>query len=312
MNISSLCFGCFWLFATISCLAADVGTVTLIDGKPRLLRGTAWYALVEGVRIRDTDVIDVPEKAQFQLEMTDGGALGLIGPGALYVVSMSPGDAKQRPVIDFWVSRGWLKFDTKPTLARLRMRSGMGSVTTSDAAAVVHLTADALEVFVETGSTRVVEPGKPDTAGVEVRGGSFASRAAGKQVITAERAPSTFIGALPRDFMDPLPLRIARFGTPREPVLDHEATYPEVQAWLAGPYRVAFGKRFEAKIATDPTFKAAVDATAKTVPDAAAAKAATPPAPATATAAKVEPPKEEKKAEPERTWRWPWERASGK
>jgi hypothetical protein len=311
MKIGSLCTGCFWLFATMSCLAADVGTVTLIDGKPRLLRGTAWYALVEGVRIRDTDVIDVPEKAQFQLEMTDGGALGMIGPGALYVVSMSAGDAKQHPAIDFWVSKGWLKFDTKPTLARLRVRSGMGSVITSGAAAVEHLTADALEVFVETGSAHVIEPGKPDTAGVEVRGGAFASRAAGKQVAAAERASSAFVGAMPRDFMDPLPLRIARFGTPREPVLDHEATYPEVQAWLAGPYRVAFGKRFEAKIATDPTFKAAADANAKTVPDAAAAAKAAPP-PAPATAAKVEPPKEEKKAEPERTWRWPWERASGK
>jgi hypothetical protein len=310
MKISGLCFGCLWLFATMSCFAADVGTVTLIDGKPRLLRGTAWYALVEGVRIRDTDVIDVPEKSQFQLEMTEGGALGLIGPGALYVVSMSSGDAKQRPATDFWISKGWLKFDTKPTLTRLRIRSGMGSVVTSGAAAVAHLTPDTLEVFVETGSARVIEPGRPDTAGVEVRAGAFASRAAGKPVIAAERAPSAFVGALPRDFMDPLPLRIARFGTPREPVLDHEATYPEVQSWLGGPYRVAFAKRFEAKLATDPAFKAAADANVKTVPDAAAAK--TVPTAAPTTAAKVEPPKEEKKVEPERTWRWPWERATGK
>ena len=87
------------------CFGADVGTVTLLDGKPRLLRGTAWFTLVEGVRIRDSDVIDVPEKAQLQLEMTDGGALSLIGPGALYVRFLTSGDAKQRALAEFWVTQ---------------------------------------------------------------------------------------------------------------------------------------------------------------------------------------------------------------
>ena len=153
-----------------------------------------------------------------------------------------------------------------------------------------------------------MEPGKSDSAGTDVKGGAFASRAAGKAVTTAERAPATFVAALPRDFMDALPLRTSRFANPREPVQDHEATYPEVQAWLAGPYRVSFMKRFEPKLA-DPTFKAAVDANSKATPEwATAAKSAPPPPPLT----KVEPPKEEKKAEPERTWRWPWEKAGAK
>jgi len=312
MKIRWLSLASIWLLAAVPCLAADVGTVTLIDGKPRLLRGMAWYALVEGVRIRDTDVIDVPEKAQFQLEMTDGGALGLIGPGALYVVSAAPGDAKQRPSAEFWLSKGWLKLDTKPAATRLRMRSGLGSVIASDAAAVVRLTSESLDVFVESGSARVIEPGKGDSGGVEIKGGGFASRASGKAVISSERAPSAFVGALPRDYMDALPLRISRFANAREPVLDHEATYPEVQSWLNGPYKVGFLKRFEPKIAADPTFKAAMDASGakQATPDAAAAAAKTAP-PATAPAAKVEPAKEQPKVE-ERTWRWPWERASGK
>jgi hypothetical protein len=294
--------------AAMPCLGADIGIVTLLDGKPRLLRGTAWFTLVEGVRIRDSDVIDVPEKGQMQLEMMDGGVLSLIGPGALYSVSMTAGDAKQRAAAEFWLSKGWLKLDTKPTTTRLRIRSGLGSVLTADAAAVIRLTGDTLDVFVETGIAKVVEPGKSDTAGSDVKGGAFASRGAGKAVTTAERAPATFVAALPRDFMDALPLRASRFANPREPVQDHEATYPEVQAWLSGPYRVSFMKRFEPKLA-DPTFKAAVDANSKATPEwVTAAKPAPPPPPLT----KVEPPKEEKKAEPERTWRWPWEKAGAK
>jgi hypothetical protein len=293
--------------AAMPCLGADVGIVTLLDGKPKLLRGTAWFTLVEGVRIRDTDVIDVPEKAQMQLEMVDGGVLSLIGPGAIYAVSMTAGDAKQRPAAEFWLSKGWLKLDTKVTATRLRMRSGLGSVLTADAAAVIHLTGDTLDVFVETGSAKVAEPGKSDSGGIDVKGGGFASRGAGKALTSAERAPAAFVGALPRDFMDALPLRAARFATPREPVQEREATYPEVQTWLSGPYRVSFMKRFEPKLA-DPVFKAAVDANSKATPEWVTVAKPPPPPPA-----KVEAPKEEKKAaEPERTWRWPWEKAAGK
>ncbi len=304
-----LWFGCIWLIAAMPCLAADVGIVTLIDGKPRLLRGTTWFTLVEGVRIRDADVIDVPEKAQMQLEMTDGGALSLIGPGALYSVSLTAGDAKQRALAEFWLSKGWLKLDTKPTTTRLRVRSGLGSLLAADAAAVMHVTADALDVFVESGNAKVVEPGKSDGGGIDVKGGGFASRGAGKSLTLAERAPTAFVAALPRDFMEALPLRVARFANAREPLPDHEATYAEAQAWLSGPYRVSFMKRFEPKLA-DPTFKAAAEANSKATPEwVTIAKPAPPPPPPPT---KVEPPKEEKKAEPERAWRWPWEKAGSK
>ena len=191
MKMTWLWFGCLWLVAAMPCFGADVGTVTLLDGKPRLLRGTGWFTLVEGVRIRDSDVIDVPEKAQLQLEMTDGGALSLIGPGALYAASLTPGDAKQRPAVEFWVTKGWLKLDTKPTATRLRMRTGLGAILTTDAAAVIRLTGDTLDVFVENGSARVIEPGKSDSAGVEVKGGGFASRGAGKALTPAESTSSS-------------------------------------------------------------------------------------------------------------------------
>ncbi|MEO8738329.1 MAG: hypothetical protein ABI537_01350 [Casimicrobiaceae bacterium] len=287
--------------ASLPCFGADVGTLTLIDGKVRMLRGTAWYNVVEGVRVREGDVVDAPEKTQFQIELTDGGALGLIGPGALYVVAASPADAKSRALDEFWVSRGWLKFDTKAPGSRLRIRSGSGTVTAGEGAAVVRIAGDAFEVFVETGAARVA-----DGPGGEIKAVSFTSRSAGKPFVPAERAPAAFIAVMPRDFMDPLPLRAARFTTPREPMLDHEATYPEVQSWLNGPYRVAFAKRFESKL-IDPAFKPIADAIGKATPDAPTVAAKPAPVPP----AKVEPPKEEKK-EPDRTWRWPWEKAPGK
>ncbi|TMH01634.1 MAG: hypothetical protein E6H67_16725 [Betaproteobacteria bacterium] len=312
MKKSWMWFGCCLLLAAMPSLGADVGTITILDGKPKLLRGTMWHSLAEGVRIRDGDVIELPEKSQVQVEMNDGGALGVIGPGALYAVSATPRDAKQAGTAEFLITRGWIKLDTKPKATRLRVRAALGTITASDAAAVARIAPEGLDVFVESGAAKISEPGKADGSGGEIKAGGFAARGPGKPFMFDARAPSPFIGALPRDFMDPLPTRAMKFASSRvEPGVEREATYAEVQPWLSGPYRASFIKRFEPKLA-DPAFRAAAEANSKANPEW-----------TSATKAKVEPPKEkekekeqerekekekEKEKAPARTWHWPWER----
>ena len=72
MKSSCFLLACFISLVVVPCVGAEMGMVTLVDGKPRLLRGTAWFTLSEGVRIRDGDTIDLPEKGQLQIELTDG------------------------------------------------------------------------------------------------------------------------------------------------------------------------------------------------------------------------------------------------
>jgi hypothetical protein len=297
--------GCLIFLVAAPCLGADIGIVTLVDGKPKVLRGTAWFILSEGVRVRDGDTLDVPDKGQVQLELPDGGAVSVIGPGALYAASLTPRDAKQPALAELYLTRGWLKLDTKPPGARARIRTPLGTVMASDAAAVMHLTGDAIEMFVETGSVKMTEAAKPDASGSETKAGGYAARAAGKPVESATRAPSAFVATMPRDFMDPLPKRASKFASARaDPAPDRDATFPEAQPWLTGPYRAAFMKRFEPKLA-DPAFRTAAEANSKVVPEwnTVVAKPKAEPAP-------PPPPKEkekEKPKEPERTWHWPWE-----
>ena len=289
-----------WFLLSGPCLGADAGTITLLVGKPKLLRGTTWFSLKEGVRARDGDVLDLPAGGQLQLELLDGGAVSVIGPGALYLVAVTPKAGKQTALDEMMLTRGWLKVATKPPGARVRLRTGLGTVSTSEAAAVVHSTGDTLEVFVETGSAKFAEPGKPE---VEAKAGNYMTRAAGKPASSTQRAPAEFVGVLPRDFMDPLPVRVDKFATPVEPISDHESTYAEAQPWLNGPYRASFLKRFQAKL-DDPTFKAAMLSSGKAYPEWTAPTAAAP--------AKVEtpppPPPPAKAKEPERGFRWPWEK----
>src|SRR6202158_6548223 len=152
MKTSPFGLGCLIFLVAAPCAGADIGMVALVDGRPKVLRGTAWFSLSEGVRVRDGDTLDVPDKGQLQLELPDGGAVSVIGPGALYAASLTPRDAKQPPLAELYLTRGWLKLDTKPPGARARIRTPLGTVMASDAAAVMHLTGDAIEMFVETGS----------------------------------------------------------------------------------------------------------------------------------------------------------------
>lgn len=300
MKRSLTWLACFLFLIAVPCLGAETSTVTLLFGQPKLLRGTTWFNLKEGVRLRDGDVIDLPQSGQLQLEFTDGGAVSAIGPGALYIVAASARDAKQPGSAELVLTRGWLKFATKPPGPRLRVRTSLGTVATSESVAVIHA-GDAFEAFVETGTARLSDVGKLELAGGEIKAGGFASRAAGKPVTTERRPPAPFVAALPRDFMDPLPVLAPRFASTHvDPVADHEATFAEAQPWLTGPYRATFLKRFQARL-DDPAFRDAMATSGKAPPEWSAA-AAPPP--------KVEspPPAPAAKVEPERKFRWPWEK----
>jgi hypothetical protein len=289
----------FLFLIAVPCFGAETGAVTLLFGQPKLLRGTTWFNLKEGVRLRDGDVIDLPPSGQLQLEFTDSGAVSVIGPGALYIIAASPRDAKQPGSTEFQLTRGWLKFVTKPPGPRLRVRTPLGTIATSDATAVVHA-GDGFEAFVETGAARLSDVGKIELTGGEIKAGGFASRLPGKPLTTERRQPAAFVGALPRDFMDPLPVRAARFASAKvDPVADREATFPEAQPWLTGPYRASFLKRFQARL-DDPAFRDAMATSGKAPPEWSAATV--PP--------KVEtpPPAPAAKAEPERKFKWPWEK----
>ena len=301
---------CLIFLVAAPCAGADMGMVTLVDGRPKVLRGTAWFSLSEGVRVRDGDTLDVPDQGQLQVELVDGGVVSLIGPGALYAASLTPRDAKQSAQAELFLTRGWLKLDTKPPGARVRIRTPLSTVSASDAAAVVHVTGDAVEMFVETGAVKLSEAAKPDASGSETKAGEYAGRAAGKPIDSSAKARSVFIATMPRDFMDPLPKRAAKFASARpDPAPDRDATFAEAQPWLTGPYRTAFMKRFEPKL-SDPAFRTAAEASGRVLPEwNAAAKAKAEPVPLPKEKEKeTEKEKEkEKPKEPGRTWHWPWE-----
>jgi hypothetical protein len=268
MKSSWLTASCF-LVASALCHAADLGVATIVDGSARVLRGANWYKLVEGARIQDGDVINSAERSQVQVEFVAGPIVSFAGPTDIYAVGAGSREGKQPAPAEIYLPQGWLKFSVKAGGTALRVRTPAGSIAASDAVAVVHAEAEALEAFTEQGSARLIEPGKgaADGAAHELKGGDFAIRATDRPFATAGAAPQKFVAAMPRYFRDPLPARAAQYQVARvQLVVDRPISYAEAEPWLAGPYRRVFLKRLQPRLA-DAEFRAPVVAKLQAYPE---------------------------------------------
>src|SRR5256885_16273211 len=87
--------GCCFFLASALCYGADLGVVTVLDGNVRVLRAVSWYKLVEGARVQDSDVIDVADRAQVQVELVAGPIVNIAGPAVALVVGAGTREGTQ-------------------------------------------------------------------------------------------------------------------------------------------------------------------------------------------------------------------------
>jgi hypothetical protein len=320
MKTLCLC-ACFLLFASAACFGADFGVVTIVDGNARVLRGANWSKLAEGARVQDGDVVEAAERAQVQVELGSGPIVNLAGPAELYAAAAGSREVKQPTAAEVYLPHGWLKLAAKAPGATLRVRSPAGTIAASGAIAVVHAEADTIEAFMESGSAKLSEPAKggADGAARELKAGDFAIRGSDRPFATAGAAPRSFVAAMPRHFRDPLPTRAAQYQVARvQLVTERPISYAEAEPWLSSPYRRAFLKRLQPRLA-DPEFRAPVIAKLQAYPewrdlvspaeeqtkekaDTAVPKAADKPK----VAEKTEKAEPAQKSEPKSMWFWPF------
>ncbi len=299
--------GCFLFLASALCYGADAGVVTILDGSARVLRGATWYKVVEGGRVQDGDLIEASDRAQVQVELATGPTVNFVGPSAILAVTSGSREGTKAAPAELYLPQGWVKLAAKPPGAALRVRTASGAFSAADAVAVVHAENDAIEVFVETGNGKMLDPGKSgaDGAAHDMKSGEFALRATDRPFATAGAAPQKFVAALPRHFRDPLPSRAAHYQVVRvQLAVDRPISYAEAEPWLNGPYRRMFLKRLQPRLA-DPDFRVPVMAKLQAYPEWQAVLA--PPeaqAPSKVEPAKLEPPKAPEKTEPK--FRWPF------
>ena len=233
--------------------AAEIGAVTLLEGSGRLLRGATWYKLVTGARVEESDILEVADKTQAQIEFQAGSVVNVYGTATVY---LPPAKAKAGPVM-LIVPGGWLKTVTKPP--GVQLRTPLLELTAAEAIVVMRVTKPAVDFFVESGEGRVVEVAATGADGParEAKRGEYIAKAASGAVTTVARAPKAFVDAMPRAYIDPLPVLAGRLKGPPVLVVDHDITYAEAEPWLSGRDRAVFERRFTSRL-KDPAFRSAV------------------------------------------------------
>ena len=239
---------------------SDAGIVTIVEGDARVLRGTTWLRLVPGAHAQDADLFEMAEGAHIQVELARGGALSVFGPASTYMAGPSGTGAKDGGTSEWTITGGWVKAVATGSGTPIRLRTSAAVVDVADGIVVAAVSPPA-RLFVESGSARVVLPvakGREAPAR-ELRAGDYWVRDGDAAPRVASRVAQDFVASMPRPLLDPLPLLAARQAG-AAPALRPvgEADLDDVEAWLNGPHRRAFLRRFMPRL-SDPAFRAEVE-----------------------------------------------------
>jgi len=259
MNILSLALA-LWLLPLPAAVQGG-GSVTLLEGSLRVIRGVSVLKGVEGMRLRQGDLLETSDKGFVQLEFAGGGVVALGTSTRVFVYRQSGEKAQQTELV---LLSGWLKGESAAGAGTYRYSTPILAAMTSAGTVLVHDAEGACDVFVESGAATIGEVSGEGgvRAPVTAKAGQFFSRHAGKNVSTATRPNAAFLDAMPHPFRDTLPSRLARFaGKNIEPKPDHAVSYADVQAWLKMPpvWRRGFVERFSPRL-QDPEFRKQVEA----------------------------------------------------
>ena len=239
----------------------EVGTLTLLKDSPlRVIRGISVLSGVEGMRLREGDILQTgPAKtAQMQLELSCGAIIELGPSTQLFLFSHS---ATATEVV---LLTGWLKGET--TSCSYRYASPPLTATTKSSRLLLHATANAAEIFIEQGAASVSSGNSAAVASSTAK--TFFERRAGKPLATADRPSQEFVIGMPVCFRDLLPSRLPRFtgAKPAVPKRDHYVTYGEIEPWLISTWGNGLIDRFKPRL-EDRAFREAIQVHLGAVPE---------------------------------------------
>ena len=231
--------------------AQEIGTFTLVEGSPRLIRGATVLRASEGVRFQNNDILETPTPGFVQAEFASGSIIA-IGPASRVLIHSGGGKGA-----DLVLMTGWLKGENPANAGGYHLSSSLLSATAKAGTVILHAAPADVELYVESGTATVNEAGGHPNA---AKAGQFYTRH-GPKLAVATRPGGPFLEGMPQPFRDTLPSRQSHFAgkKPVEPKHDHDVTYAEVEPWLKmGAWRRSFEERFQPRL-KDAEFRRAVE-----------------------------------------------------
>lgn len=193
--------------------------ITFAESAPRLVRDKGFYRAGRGVVLQANDMLEAGAGA---LQLGAGGVTIALGPASKVFI---------RSGNELVLLGGWLKLraDARQPFAvatnTLRL-SGAGTTVT------VHVSADATELFAESGDALAEEGGAGKARrSTKIAHEQFAVRAGALSLRLAARPPAAFLAAMPPGFRDETVALAA--PAPTAPTFARAATFAELAPWLA-------------------------------------------------------------------------------
>jgi hypothetical protein len=224
--------------------------------------------LVEGLALKNEDIIETAPGAFVQIEFEGGDRLGVGENTRLMLLPRLPHEALSPPP-RVYLLQGWLKITAAENRAATTVyRLPEVDVWSPPATLVLQSNPPDLAVFVESGSVKL-QVRNSHQAGVPVLAGQYGSGQPSAKWSVAARPTAEFIQRIPVPFRDTLPARAARYAEQKPPPKAlGEVSYDEVAPWLrAEPtLRPALLERWRSRVA-DKTFRAGVIANLASHPE---------------------------------------------
>lgn len=255
------------LLLPLQVFAQPLGKITFMEGKVRVIRDASLMAGAQGAVVESADIIETTKPGFALVEFSDGTVIAL-GDATRVMIASAPGAAAEVRLLE-----GWLKVQARlaDKAAAYSVISSLQAAAIKNGSLILHSTAEAGEVFVESGAASLGvadKRGRPSSM-VSVKAGQFVTRAPEKLAVSQPRANEVFMSAMPGAFKDALPARLERF---KDRTVESKATgpvsYGDVADWLtaAQSWRSGFVKRFEPRL-SDPAFRQQLDVHLKSHPE---------------------------------------------
>ena len=255
------------LLAACACAAAAAARlplVTMQDGEATLLRDGARFALAEGVRLQAGDLIATGAQARLlRIEFPAGPGFAL-GPDSRAMLLPNLGDDGMRAGV--YLLSGWVKLAT-PAGVPGAIRSAAADADTTGGTLILCVQAGLAQAFAESGPSRV-QPRAAGQGEQSLKSGETLTLQPGAKPVLAKGVSPAFVQAMPRSFMDTLPLRAASFAADVPPRRLGAMAYADAQPWIdaEAPLRQVFAVRWR-RLAADPRFRGALVAGLKSHPE---------------------------------------------
>ena len=226
-KISGVVVAAFCLAAAAQ--AGPLGTVTVADGRAHVARGSMVYTPAEGVVLEEGDILELEEGALLQIELSDGSALSFSSRAQARLPAAGAGGKPG----DLLFASGWAKLHLTSAAQVPAVSSAQVRLIGQNTVYVMSAGADGTALFLESGELVPVFAGAKAGQPAVIKGGDFVAVKPDFSVTSAKRAPPPFVAAMPKVYLDQLPVRLAKLKARGvEPRRERDAGFADLDAWV--------------------------------------------------------------------------------